>query len=287
MKKLTSLFLVLILMKSIALCQPYKSIFSKGAVQWNVAETIPDAAWTRVFTSHGDTVINNKVYYLILERTDTIGYVREDTSAGKYWFLKKVNANYLEFLMMDMNLAKNDTFILINPSHFPKNNDTVLVDSVFYEDNRKIVQLNKQNIAGYIRFTDGIGPSCGGFMNSSYGGYINTNLLCKFINKQKIYSSDEGNERGCSYSYTGIEKHDYFEAIKIFPNPSTSIITIESQYPEYSTSDIYVFNSIGSMILKESISASNTQVKLPENGVYLLKIVSKNGTITRKVVINN
>jgi hypothetical protein len=64
-------------------------------------------------------------------------------------------------------------------------------------------------------------------------------------------------------------------SINIYPNPSNKYVSIEGE------GEVYIFNSIGSIIYQ-----GDNNISLPlDEGLYLVKVVSKNGTAIKKLII--
>lgn len=67
-------------------------------------------------------------------------------------------------------------------------------------------------------------------------------------------------------------------SISIYPIPANEFLMISSQSPEIGSIEIY--NLKGQMLIKENLSRNETRVDLKGNnpGLYLIKVISKNGT---------
>lgn len=68
----------------------------------------------------------------------------------------------------------------------------------------------------------------------------------------------------------------------IFPNPSSSLITIQSELEWLS---IEVYNSTGEKVMEVTERTKNTNLELEKSGVYILKIKDDNSVQTKKVII--
>lgn len=76
------------------------------------------------------------------------------------------------------------------------------------------------------------------------------------------------------------------EAVKISPNPSNGLITIESNVHQIIS--ILITNSIGQIILQEdsiNLNEKNYDIKNVSSGLYLVSIIIKNGRNIRKKII--
>jgi hypothetical protein len=79
--------------------------------------------------------------------------------------------------------------------------------------------------------------------------------------------------------------------ISLYPNPSTGDIFMTINVPNISSAEVVVFNAIGEAVLeKKVVVPSNNEIKLDMNskpdGMYLVKLKTSEGTITKKIVIN-
>ena len=86
-------------------------------------------------------------------------------------------------------------------------------------------------------------------------------------------------------SAIGIKEIPFLDGIKIYPNPTSSILKIE--VPNFSSQLNYNLYSIRGTLLKSSyLTASNSEIDLAGiiKGLYLLKIDNKNKVIVRKIV---
>ena len=75
-------------------------------------------------------------------------------------------------------------------------------------------------------------------------------------------------------SNTHAKLHTVGNAIKLYPNPATNIITVE--YTESIDGELQITNNIGQVILQTQLGADNTKVQIPLKnvavGLYYYKI---------------
>jgi hypothetical protein len=69
------------------------------------------------------------------------GYLREDTTNGRIWFLNQ-DLNE-EILVVDMSLVASDTFEIID---YDNKKNKVIVDTVFYNNNLKHIRFHSAHI---------------------------------------------------------------------------------------------------------------------------------------------
>lgn len=102
------------------------------------------------------------------------------------------------------------------------------------------------------------------------------------------------NDDGCSDTFcqeviAGSVNSISMQAIVIYPNPSANgIFTIDFGTAFSGKAEFSVMNMLGEMILSNQITTSQTQLDLSDfaAGNYLIKIISKEKVVTRKILIN-
>jgi hypothetical protein len=303
MKKIIlSAFLFLIINLE-AISQPYHSLFAKDTTQWNVYELVPDAGWTWAYYSFSDTLIKESIYHKLYREQiyDTnqffgknyswiCGYIREDTAVGKYWYLIPGKDTTMEVLLMDMNLTKGDSFLYITDATFASF-ETVAVDSVYYENDRKVIELDKSYYSdrtnSKVKFINGIGPSSGFFPdNAGESSWGNFGLICKFENGIHVFSTEADFDGNCFYAGgADIKKIRPDKWIDIYPNPATIKITIQLNNMNYQNSYLFLFNVSGSLIINRPINSEKDYLEIPQNGIYFLKVVSGNMILVKKIIV--
>lgn len=85
--------------------------------------------------------------------------------------------------------------------------------------------------------------------------------------------------------YTGIDRSEKLQGIKVFPNPSTGIFNLSSKYTILTIS---IYNSQGKKVFeRNNINDSNFRIDLSEKnpGTYYIKFADKNGLHLKKVVL--
>lgn len=297
----TTLFLISILLQSIVLIgQSYQSIFSADTTRWNVYECAPDAGGTIVYYSYSDTLINEKTYHIIYReriysadqklrlRHRLCGFVNEDTINGKYWFLKIHDNEQKEVLFMDLNLSKGDSMAIIRDFRYMWT-DSVVVDSVYYENDRKIITINQTHVDCYdaydLKFIEGIGSTNGFYMGESYEEPESYTLICKIENGIKTYTHNNDWFRNCYHDEgAAVNDSDFDNKISLFPNPSQRKISIEVN--EFGSDLSYtIINSQGQLISKGDLSAGSNELDFDKNGIFFITISDEKFQTIKKVII--
>jgi hypothetical protein len=115
-------------------------------------------------------------------------------------------------------------------------------------------------------------------------GLVDGNIYCYTVTALYSYcgESDPSNE-ACA-GYIGIPEFDG-SSVAIYPNPATSLVNITSSVE---MTRITVTNYIGQVVYQSDLN-DDTSVKLNtgsyENGVYVIRLDSESGVVTKRVII--
>ncbi len=84
--------------------------------------------------------------------------------------------------------------------------------------------------------------------------------------------------------FTSINNDLFNESLNIYPSPANNKFFIE--FEEYKNSKLEILNSNGQLLKTIDLNNSKTQVEIGDlsKGMYIIKVVNKNGTFTRKIV---
>jgi hypothetical protein len=285
----------------------YKSIFGNDTTRWHVFEMAADAGGTYDIYTYSDTLIHKLPYHKIYwdymgfsgdhshSYPSKGGFIYEDTLIGKYYFTyMDYQGNVYDVLFMDMSLEKGDTFKIVHDFRYYWR-DTVEVDTVYYIDNRKIIEFNWVHFSSIhggdynqkLKFIEGIGPSNGFYMSIRDYSPETFSLLCKFENSEKIYSTadDDGDcyfVGGGSVEDKVLEKH-----IIIYPNPATEKVSIEIS--DFNAERLFcnVYNVLGQMIQSMPIISNITELKIEQRGFYYFVITDGKRAQVQKVIVGN
>ena len=102
-------------------------------------------------------------------------------------------------------------------------------------------------------------------------------------------------ENGCSstsneieISLTAVDDISFFKNIILFPNPSSNLLNIILPYLNNDAIDLQLYNSNGQLLFTQIINNNNTTIDLKDRlpGVYLLRLMNKDGAVIRKIVKN-
>lgn len=251
--------------------QDYQSLFGTISTGWNVMTGACDYAHTKIQNVTGDTSINNLNYKKL---TDTKGFLREDTLLGKAWLYDTISNS--EHLIMDLSLEVSDTFYCFDYSW---NAYPVIVDSVFYENNRKHVRFGDMMVnqcdffSTKVSFIEGLGCDAGlEFQGEWMGVYFITATLCQFKDGERSYHNPrfEFIIDSCIIEGGGIEEL-YRSEIHVFPNPANDFIqlTFNDQQPR----TIRIYDQQGRLMKTLSVADIEPQIPVSDlkSGIYFIQ----------------
>lgn len=90
-----------------------------------------------------------------------------------------------------------------------------------------------------------------------------------------------------SQNIVGLKENKFETIFNFFPNPTNSIINIESKALNSMNAKIQILNSLGQIVLEENTIADNTPINIQHfsKGIYLLKIISDDKIISTQKII--
>jgi hypothetical protein len=267
------------------LCSPVKAQtyypMPKNNATWTVVEygygTMPPETGVWHFGLSGDTIISAKTYAKIywnpgslgnlnpekafnLSTASYYGAFRED-AAKKVWYKDK--SSNAEYLLYDFGLNLGDTFCFYQEPCGVQCHAVSLVDSIKINGSyRKRIHFtyNGQKET----WIEGIGSAYDNWTGKwCFIGNIEWKLNCYKEKGIALYGN-------CDYP-TGIKKisGESF-SIKIFPNPVTDHLTVET---EMTDATINVETIFGEIILTQKMTTGKTKLNLEflSNGIYILR----------------
>ncbi len=306
MKKIIIIpFVLLFFCQNIANAQ-YESIFGQNTTQFNIFhEPVSGYCITNHILQTGDFEING-IYY---KKFGNI-YLREDTVSGKvYMQIFNYSPPFdpsRDVLIMDLNLQVGDTFSLHSDYYFISQSismecPNIIVDSVFYENGRKVVRTNCNPLHCIVSifdpytplsFIEGVGPNRGPFywLAQYYHDAGKASLLLCFY-KDDTLSYMNPLYNTCDTFPDLVSIHDqYLNGIDIFPNPIEDNL-LNISFDGTFSGLIFLYNALGSKIYSIDLSNVHThQIKMMyfSKGIYFLKIIDKNSNLLflKKIIKN-
>ena len=116
-------------------------------------------------------------------------------------------------------------------------------------------------------------------------GLVNGERYCYTVTAvYSVCGETEHSNEDCTEMYVGIPNNGVSE-VAVYPNPATSLVNITSSQE---MTRITVINYVGQVVYQSELNDANS-VKLNtssfENGVYVIRIDSENGVVTKRVII--
>ena len=83
------------------------------------------------------------------------------------------------------------------------------------------------------------------------------------------------------YSPTGVD--DKESSLKVYPNPTQGFVTVEAE----GMSQVSVYNTLGQCVMQQSVEGQQVVLDLKEAvaGLYLLRVKTKEGEVSRRIVV--
>ena len=293
-------------------CQSYQSVIENN----DSIQILYDLSWgegnTQSVSIVGDTTINSKIYSrlnfyffsyhffneIICINNNCINtsgnslLLREDSLKSKL-FLYSIQSQK-EYVIMDLDLAKNDSFKI------KKDNGTLsfIVDSIYSSNGRKVVEFSdfrKYNLQGSVKlkFIEGIGPNWGFFY--AFNDY-NDLLLCSYKNEKEVYKVSENSE--CYYHWYGdcyccvapwlpgcvginTKENEIVDDILISTEHSNLIIRSNSN----TLFRFDILDMMGRWVFKQSKYISTANISLDRDKIYFVRLSQRDKVIVKKVLI--
>jgi hypothetical protein len=229
---------------------------------WYVLHSF-EGSFTVIFSTKGDTLINEKEYKIFGHRdyTNVLGFIREDSINKQVFMLPNSEKDTSEIIFYDFTLEENDSIFLVSLNY-----DTLgyyRVDSIrtintflgsrkaFYlKGNREYSEFLGYNLYDYPIWIEGVG-SLGSpeFRESNSDEWNLGELNCFFKNEEKLYQSEKSLElNDCNINIDGIDNFKLNEEISIYPNPANSILNII--IPNYDKYLLSVFDMFGRNLMQ-------------------------------------
>ena len=99
--------------------------------------------------------------------------------------------------------------------------------------------------------------------------------------------SNRGHVRVFNNTFVGIEDNIMNVDLLIYPNPSNGKFFIETSNTNNSISKCVIYNSIGAIIIEQTLINGSNNIDISEytEGIYFIKITNNNVSITEKIII--
>jgi hypothetical protein len=261
---------------------------------WNVSSCINfGSCGTTNYYFGGDTTIGIHQYKLLIVDRDSgimAPYepiaMREDTAARQIFFYESTG----ETLVYDFSILQGNSYTTtINGCYLKITADSVDTVVLLNGESRKRIWVTIQSISGscfpfsiyYEIWIEGIG-SLQGLTRAGYYTFVADDmneLICFHENDTLKYHNN--NYTGCFFSNIGTNQKQAKTNFKIFPNPTSGFITIETDETT-ELKEVLIKDVFGRTILttdKLTVDLSNFC-----SGIYILNLVTDKGCYEKIVI---
>ena len=125
----------------------------------------------------------------------------------------------------------------------------------------------------------------------STGGAIGFSTGVVYTVVRDVECDDKVEQKTAAKTAADNASTSFEEELQVYPNPSKGIFNIKLANPNVQT-EIYLFDTTGKLIVRTSVSKENNSgspIRIGNynlsSGIYLVKIITKEGTVTKKVII--
>lgn len=103
----------------------------------------------------------------------------------------------------------------------------------------------------------------------------------------KLWAGTFGRGLWSSGLSIGIDENGISNAVSVYPNPTKGIFNISSALPAQ-VLELEITNILGETVFQATSQVNNTEVDLglQPDGVYFVRVISQNGSATKKIVLN-
>ena len=132
--------------------------------------------------------------------------------------------------------------------------------------------------ASAVSYTDNTAVQEGDYYYRLYAYYRDLDCLSAPANRM-YYPNDF--ELHVYYSPTGVEENE--SQVKVYPNPTKHLVTIEAE----DMIEVSVYNALGQCVMQKEVSGHQTTIDLQNvsEGLYLLRVKTEDGTISKRIVV--
>ena len=269
------------------------SIYNQSAVP----PSSTSSSTTTLYPS-SSIIINQLPYVTILNSGGTSTcYIRQDTVNRIIY--ARFNNDTADKVLYNFNYIKGDSVkTYLGEFNGPGVHIVRVVDSVYYQSYndgicRKIFRLIPQSDPSGRVFNqyiiEGIGNNTGLLNIFSYRGYIgpgysnteswNSSLT---INNSQILPTTTNN----CYGTVSITELDMKQNISVFPNPTISVLNINSIQFNSQTSNYAISDITGRIIIRGVLNQNTNEIDISNltNGIYFAKININSQTINYKII---
>lgn len=259
---------------------------------WNVAKCLNfGPCGTTNYSFGADTTIGLHQYKLLIVDDDSGAFwapyepiaIREDTTAKQIFFYIDSGESLIYDFSISQGASYTITFMGCNLSITADSVDTVVLLS---GESRKRMWVTITTLGGscfsssYTEiWIEGIG-SLLGLTRAAYFAFVADvypELICFHENDTLKYHST--NYSSCFFTTVGVKELTEESQIKIFPNPASESISVQTSNSLGQLSHITILNSVGQIVMTSKPS-NNIDLHELTSGLYFIQATNSKGIFT-------
>ncbi len=215
-----------------------------------------------------------------------VAYLREDTLNQKVFSIPKPNFSNEEKLLYDFSVNMGDTVKIFTTNYALGEEQYVVIsiDTIYLLNNQPRKVWNFRSVcpmnhpSANLQWIEGMGSSRGPIFSGCidfnlHSISVYTELLCYYEGNTHLYLNNRFDS--CYYEYTSNIEEMNFQSVKIFPNPVSDFLYIETQLPEKPTH--ITITDITGRLVYQNVFSNRIDVSNLQEGIYLIIITSKEG----------
>ncbi|MBQ3788555.1 MAG: T9SS type A sorting domain-containing protein [Bacteroidales bacterium] len=286
----------------------FQSVFGDSSSTWYVYlkefSIYADATDVKQAVAGDSVFVDSNVYNVLRrdysESTEGISVfyhdsilLRENETHSKLYIKQYYNGTYEhipEILVMDLDLNVGDTLNTENWDKLELHDfdtiPTIRIDSIFFENGRKILKTNFHNRAWFndidtLMFIEGVGPSLG----PEYPRRMeHVELLCYYRDGVEVYHDNPGDE-GCLKGggiFDNIELCEWDFFCEVFPNPCADVVYIDAT----EATGYMLLSSNGRLIQTSKLPGRSTAIDMHDyaRGIYFIILTGAHHLCSRKII---
>ena len=131
-----------------------------------------------------------------------------------------------------------------------------------------------------IDFNPGFSTATNGILNA----YV---LPCGSLPQNLAVQSKQADDNISTNTEKEPEAISESEGIRVYPNPSTGIVTVEVKTDDLSNAQIEVYDLQGRMIQRQQVSSAETSIDLQDKkGMFIIRVETYNKVFNSKIIVN-
>lgn len=267
MKKII-FYILFISLPVIVVCQKYKPIATENASIWYFAhKQLAGNFVDTIFVANKQNKWFNLYYHGVFfnQEKKYIGKIKISANNDKIWYIQPDGTQ--KKLVFDLNLQKNDTF------DFGDNYKKLVVDSVFYENEKKIIEFKDKNAWNEkVKFIEGVSPNISFAYFYGNAGFLDPMVICKFKQDEKEYTIKNKYFKDCKLVNSGVGEYKVNDNFLIYPSPCINYFQIKMN--TMNNASLRIYDRMGNCIksIHDYTNKQKVNISTLPQGIYILAI---------------